>query len=299
MIVSELSIFQKHVLVNDSFDFELVKVEINKIESVVLPKYISEEACKHIENYNGPEPNILKVKNFLESYISNYAFVRSMPKIQNRLMNSGIEDFGDNQHWSTKRDLIRSYLDSATESLNEAIRVMNISLDLFEDYRNSEFFKKRNELLIRTGSDLTEFIETKNPWLTLEALTPSLRHIQLTELQDYQPDVFLHPSTENQKQAQYFMKAIICHRAKAQAATSNMFFFDGLGFSVKLEKMPWEKDITTSENLKNIYSAELDKASFYRNKLSKLVSENPTEFGIKETPPPTMFKDYGSGLGLF
>lgn len=126
-----------------------------------------------------------------------------------------------------------------------------------------------------------------------------MRFVQFSEFTDIDQSIFRNPISDIQRKALYALKGIIAHRTKAQIIISNKFSFDGLGFSYKVELLPWEVKLKLNKDiLARQINNELDTASVYRNQMWEIINANKSEFNIPEVKDVDFITKNQSSLGL-
>lgn len=298
LLVHNTEILSNHSELNFDFEFENIKPFVYRTEKNWLVKFISKEQYKVLVDYTGSDSIILEVISHLESCITHFALMRSMVRLKNQFGNSGPKE-ENNREWWRDRDLLRSYRNTAMESLDMALKSMRVSLDLFPEYRDSKEYEQFKTLIIQSPEDFSEFVFIHDSMVTFLAIVPVMRFIQISEFTTLDESVFMNPSSDLQRKAVHKLKGIIAHRTKSQLLLSNQFTFDDLGFSFKIELLPWEYKLKADkEFLDKQISNELAKANVYRDQLYKLLDSNPEEFNIESPKTVNFISKQNSSLGL-
>ncbi|MGB0867971.1 MAG: hypothetical protein ACPGSD_00115 [Flavobacteriales bacterium] len=297
-IVDTSEILTAHVDLNEDFHYYRIEPFIKRVERNLICKYISRAQYKAFLQTDISDVDVLEVIDHLEAAISNLALMNAMVHLQNAVGNVGADE-ENKREWWRDRDLLRSYRTMGMESLDMALNIMAERIDLFPFYRNSEPFTKTQKLIINSPQGFNEYIDISESRLTFEALIPLMKFIQISEFTDIDKAIFLNPTSAIQRDAVFYLKAIIAHRTKAQAIVSNKFSFDGFGFSYKVELLPWELKLKLDKDiLERQIKNELDMASTYRDQMWEIMNAHKSEFNIPEEKEVNFITKNQSSFGL-
>lgn len=263
-------------LLNDKFLKYTKKAERD------LVNLMGKEKFEEIEESNTDDP----ARELLCEYSANMGLSYALPAFVLNITNFGVftnqVDEGQRAEWHQVKDLNRSLLKFAFNSLDDAIQLVGV-----------EFFAKFDGLFIRSLDQFEHFYPLSGSSQTFISLIPFMREAQEQYLRSALGSCF---DADFDDRMLSDIRGAVANYAVAKAALSGSFKVESSGFLLRFEVLPWEKVEKVEQSMLEKFNIDrMSVATGYLNRAMKSLKDLPC-FEVK--PSSSGIERRKSGLYL-
>lgn len=299
-LVNSTSEIQDHLPVSSNFDFDRAKPYIVKAErKYIVPLIGKDEYQYFIDNEETAEEDDSKkaVRKLLQEATVNLAFHLGFAALFVHISNYGVNQSDPENtkksDWSERNDLQRLLIRDGNEALDEVLKEMELNLDQFQDWRDSDSFTMLNESFTKHTKDFQKWFNIHNSRQTFLAIKPTIREVSeqyflnwidddtIAQIKSTSTNTVINRALELAQKAEVALTI-------AKIATTGTFEVTETGFFLRWETLPHEKAY------KDVDSKKLDKIAIskqtageeYLKKLKDHIEKNTdvfTDYTVPET----------------
>lgn len=281
VLFQDIQDLNNHILVRKLIDINYLTTYEEVAIRTKINRFISNEVINQIIS----EPEYSEQLKLIKKSVAHYTIPLAIPFIKVLISNSGTSNTKDSRlqksDWWDIRDMAIQSANIADQALTDAIESLKETplfsrLEISEKVRNLPFISPleiRNYTGYKMGYDV--FLDA----------VPTMELVWLSIIQDKYQDCVLDNLNDYTKLENLIKKAAAFY-ILADMAQSNAFVFNGVGFFIKWEQLPWQKSAIIDEKSVNKYIENLyKKANTYINLANKFIKKNISDFPCMETFP--------------
>lgn len=308
-LVNNTEELQEYVNVVYNYDFEKARPFIKRAERKYIIPNISRGTYQSILQ-GSEDPDIKEVRNLLAEASANLGFHLGFSQLSVDITNYGTMETDlektKSVDWATKRDLQREFVSAGFEALDEALKMMELFVDKFPIWRDSDAYTVFNENFNKRTDEFHKYFNINNSRKTFVALKPIIREV---EEQYFLPMLGTRVMELIKRRSSdfYLARALeLCQMAEvaltiAKSVDSGAFIMTGSSAMYRWEQLPWEKTAPYSDDrLEKLKATKQKAGEEYLKKLKKLITDNPNTFPFFEETKhqPKRILKLKSGLSI-
>lgn len=302
-LINNINDIKKHVVVSSTLDFNKVlpfcKIAERKLVIDTIGPDQYDSIVIHTYNEDADTP-MDQVKNLLEMAVAYYGTLNALPSLNVFISNLGARTAEPTNStaadWRDKRDLEKAFNKVYTEALDDALQIMEQNVDLFPEFKNSEYYTIFKNLIVSETRIFDKYFPIQKSRPTYLALQSYIQECQdqylLTMLGQPTLELIKAPSiNEFVNKARTEAQKAIVNLTVAKAATAGTFLLKEGMMVASTVALPWELNQQLSQEQRLQLSLDRQNTGEqYLKSLKKIILENPDAF-------PQYVDKTDSGLG--
>lgn len=284
-LITTIDDFKKYVTVNDNFDFALILPYLKRIDRKHIKPLIGSALYDSIGAAEGEETQeVLELIQEASANLAMFSF-SMVGKVQ--ITSSGfLLSTAPNAQvagWAEMRDMRRNFIQTGSEALDEALKIMEENEASFQEWVGTEGYTTFKELFTRRTETFNRYFIINNSRLTFLRLKPNLLKVEKKYfnglLGSETVTLIKAGATAEAKEALKLAQAAQVPLCVAEVAREGIFTLNEKGIVFEIEEIPGERKIKTDQQeLDRIYDSKIEEGTEALKELVTYLRENPVTF---------------------
>jgi hypothetical protein len=199
-LITSISEIQEYIRVGNGLDIKTLGPALNEVESIDLMYYLGDDLLKEVSNQKllgVYTDRIGKIAKHVFAAHACLAVWKAGPEIEVIVSENGILRNESNNEKTAFGGQVARFRDVAAnrgyKAVDAFIKVMESDLESYPEWQDSDYYRQKDGLLIRSVAEFEKAGESLNgSALTFQALLPILRDIQEQRIRATMPDLLYH-----------------------------------------------------------------------------------------------------------